>query len=136
MRRIDLGPDTRQIAGSGQPAEQLSQATSWEYLYDVLRPDGGTAVGRSFRAVHHSMVLCGIAVMLADTVAPWRELYGALFGYAFHLVSGFFIAEFLLRLLAAPGAPGSEPRPVGRARLDWSISPEEFSIYSAHCRVC
>ena len=123
MRRIDLGPDTRQIAGSDQPAEQLSQATSWEYLYDVLRPDGGTAVGRSFRAVHHSMVLCGIAVMLADTVAPWRELYGALFGYAFHLVSGFFIAEFLLRLLAAPGAPGSESRPVGRARLDWSISP-------------
>jgi voltage-gated potassium channel len=69
------------------------------------------------------MVVCGIAVMLADTVAPWREVYGELFGYAFHLVSGFFIAEFLLRLLAAPGAPGSELHSAGRARLDWSISP-------------
>jgi len=60
--------------------------------------------------------------MLADTVEPWREAYGELFANAFHLISAFFVAEFLLRLIGAPGARGTEHRPSWRARLDWGVS--------------
>ncbi len=68
------------------------------------------------------MVSAGIAVMLADTVDPWREAYGELFENAFHLISAFFVAEFLLRLMTSPGAPGIEQRPGWRARLAWGLS--------------
>ena len=75
-----------------------------------------------FRGVHHSMVAAGIAVMLADTVEPWREAHGELFECAFHLTSAFFVAEFLWRLIASPGAPGIEQRPGWRARFAWGLS--------------
>jgi hypothetical protein len=47
-----------------------------------------------FRGVHHSMVAAGIAVMLADTVEPWRAAHGQLFEYAFHLISVFLSLSF------------------------------------------
>src|SRR5712691_5397375 len=93
-----------------------------ERLYEILRPDAAGTYARLFRGVHHSMVAAGIAVMLADTVEPWREAYGDLFENAFHLISAFFVAEFLLRLMSAPGAPGAKHRPAWRARLDWAVS--------------
>ncbi len=93
-----------------------------ERLYEILRPDSAETYARIFRGVHHSMVSAGIAVMLADTVEPWREAYGELFENAFHLISAFFLAEFLLRLMTSPGAPGTEQRPGWRARLAWGIS--------------
>jgi voltage-gated potassium channel len=68
------------------------------------------------------MVVAGIAVMLADTVEPWREAYGQGFENAFHLISAFFVAECLLRLMSAPGAPGAGHRAAWRARLDWAVS--------------
>ena len=57
--------------------------------------------------------------MLADTVEPRGEAYGELFENAFHLISAFFVAEFLLRLIASPGSPGNRTTPwlVGTARL-------------------
>ena len=58
-----------------------------ERLYEILRPDAAETYARLFRGVHHSMVAGGIAVMLADTVEPWREAYGDLFENAFHLIS-------------------------------------------------
>jgi voltage-gated potassium channel len=93
-----------------------------ERLYEILRPGAVGTEARIFRAVHHSMVAAGIAVMLADTVEPWREAYGELFENAFHLISAFFAADFLLRLIAAVGAPGAALRPAWRVRLHWAIS--------------
>jgi len=93
-----------------------------ERLYEILRPDAAGTYARLFRGVHHSMVAAGIAVMLADTVEPWREGYGDLFENAFHLISAFFVAEFLLRLMSAPGAPAAQHRAAWRARLDWAVS--------------
>ena len=93
-----------------------------ERLYEILRPDSAGAAARTFRAVHHSMVGAGIAVMLADTVEPWRAAYGGLFENAFHSICAFFVADYLLRLIAAPAAPGAEHRTRWRARLDWSLS--------------
>src|SRR6516162_190970 len=93
-----------------------------ERLYETLRPDSAGAAARTFRAVHHSMVGAGIAVMLADTVEPWRAAYGGLFENAFHSICAFFVADYLLRLIAAPAAPGAEHRTRWRARLDWSLS--------------
>src|SRR5260221_14378384 len=93
-----------------------------ERLYEILRPDSAGMHAKIFRGVHHSMVAAGIAVMLADTVEPWREAYGELFENAFHLISAFFVIEFLSRLMGAPGVPGAEHRPGWRARLNWCIS--------------
>jgi voltage-gated potassium channel len=94
-------------------------------LYEILRPDSAGAYARIFRGVHHSMVAAGIAVMLADTVEPWREAHGEIFENAFHLISAFFVTELLLRLIAGPGpaAPGTEYRRGWRARLAWGVSP-------------
>jgi voltage-gated potassium channel len=93
-----------------------------ESLYEILRPGFEGMRAKTFRVVHHSMVAAGIGVMLADTVEPWRQAYGEAFATAFHLISAFFIAEYLLRLIGAPAAPGAEHRGAWRARLDWALS--------------
>jgi hypothetical protein len=87
-----------------------------------LRPDSAGMHAKIFHGVHHSMVSAGITVMLADTVEPRGEAYGELFENAFHLISAFFVAEFLLRLIASPGSPGIEQRPGWWARLAWGLS--------------
>jgi voltage-gated potassium channel len=93
-------------------------------LYEILRPGSAGTRARIFRAVHHLMVGAGIAAMLADTVEPWRAAYGAVFADIFHLISIFFIAEYLLRLACAREAPGVEHTSAWRARLDWAFSLE------------
>jgi hypothetical protein len=93
-----------------------------ERLYEILRPDSARMHAKIFRGVHHFMVAAGIAVMLADTVEPWREAYGELFENGFHLISAFFVAEFLSRLMGALGTPGTEYRPGWWARLNWCFS--------------
>ena len=45
------------------------------------------------------------------------------FANGFHVICAFFIAEYLLRLIGAPGAPGARHRAPWRARLDWALSP-------------
>ena len=65
-----------------------------ERLYEILRPDSAGMHAKIFRGVHHSMVAAGIAVMLTDTVEPWREAHGQLFEYAFHLISVFLSLSF------------------------------------------
>jgi hypothetical protein len=44
------------------------RGTKDEHLYEILQP--GSVGIRAFRAVHHLMVVAGIAVTLADTVQP------------------------------------------------------------------
>jgi voltage-gated potassium channel len=93
-----------------------------EHLWEILRPDGTGTAARIFRGVHHSLVAAGIGIMLADTVEPWREVYGELLENAFHLICVCFFAELLLRLIAAPGNPAAEHRKAWRARLGWALS--------------
>jgi voltage-gated potassium channel len=93
-----------------------------ERLYEILRADSAGTAAEIFRGLHHSMVTAGIGVMLADTVAPWRDDYGELFAIAFHLIAAFFFTEYLLRLIGAPAAPGAEHRAAWRVRLDWALS--------------
>jgi voltage-gated potassium channel len=94
----------------------------WERLYRLLQPDTAHPVARGFRAVHHAMVAAGIAIMLADTVAPWRQAHFRLLDGGFQFVCGFFFAEYWLRLAAAPGAPGAAHRGRWRPRLAWALS--------------
>lgn len=93
-----------------------------ERLYQILSPGSAGTAARIFHGAHHGMVAGGIAVMLADTVEPWRDAFGELLEYSFHLISAFFVTEYVLRLIAAPGAPGAEHRSPWRARLDWGLS--------------
>ena len=91
-------------------------------LYLLLRPDGADPAARSFRAVHHLMAAAGIAVMLMMTVAPLEAAHPIALADGFYVVAAFFLAEYALRLIAAPEAPGGEHRGDRRARLAWALS--------------
>jgi voltage-gated potassium channel len=91
-------------------------------LYQLVDP-GTRGIGpRVFRGVHHTMVAAGIGIMLADTVAAWRSASADALDGGFQIVCGFFFAEYVLRISAAPGAPGAEHRGRWRARLAWAVS--------------
>jgi voltage-gated potassium channel len=94
---------------------------SWNRLYQILQPEGPGTAARVFRAAHHAMVATGIAVMLADTVVPWRQAHHGILDIGFQVACVFFFAEYVLRLAAAPGAPGA-PRRAWRARFAWALS--------------
>jgi voltage-gated potassium channel len=93
-----------------------------ERLYRVLQAESQDNAARLFRLAHHAMVAAGIGIMLADTVAPWRQAYRVPLDLAFQLVCAFFFAEYVMRLIAAPGAPGAEHRGAWTARLSWAVS--------------
>ena len=94
---------------------------SWKRLYRILQPGTSGSAAQAFRVVHHAMVILGIAIMLADTVASWRQAHDRLLDAGFQLVCAFFIAEYLARLGAAASAPSAHGRG-WRARLGWMIS--------------
>ncbi|HZK89717.1 MAG TPA: cyclic nucleotide-gated ion channel [Stellaceae bacterium] len=91
-------------------------------LYRLLQPGAPDMVAWLWRSLHHAMVAAGIAVMLALTVEDWRAAYGAPLTDVFDVIAGFFVFDYVLRLIAAPGAPGAEHRGVWRARLSWAAS--------------
>ena len=91
-------------------------------LYLLLRPESPDAAARIFRVVHHLMVAAGIAIMLMTTVAPIEAADGAALAMGFYVVAAFFVAEYVLRLIVAPEAPGGEHRGDLRARLAWATS--------------
>jgi voltage-gated potassium channel len=93
-----------------------------ERLYQILHPETRALPARIFRGVHHAMVAAGIGIMLADTVTEWREAYGGALEAGFQIVCAFFFAEYVLRLMAAPGAPGAAHRGKWQSRLAWSTS--------------
>jgi voltage-gated potassium channel len=94
---------------------------NWERLYRNLQPETSGTPARAFRAAHHVMVAAGIAIMLADTVQTWRQAHYQLLDLGFQIACAFFFAEYVLRLAAAPGAPGADRRE-WRARLAWAAS--------------
>lgn len=91
-------------------------------LYAILQPETQDGAARIFRGVHHAMVAIGIGIVFADSVAPWRRTYGPALDAEFRVVAAFFCAEYVLRLVAAGGAPGAEHRGARRARLAWAAS--------------
>jgi voltage-gated potassium channel len=68
------------------------------------------------------MVAAGIFIMLADTVPDWRLAWAGALDVGFQIACAFFFAEYLLRLIAAPGAPGAQHRGPFAARLAWAVS--------------
>ncbi len=94
----------------------------WKQLYRILQPEAAGAAAQAFRIAHHSMVVLGIGIMLADTVATWRQAHYRLLDTGFQVVCAFFIAEYAARLLAAPAAPAALRR-AWQARLRWMASP-------------
>ena len=93
-----------------------------ERLYQILNPETRDSAARIFRSVHHTMVAAGIGIMLADTVTRWHEAYGEALDAGFQIVCAFFFAEYVLRLIAAPGAPGAAHRGRWPSRLAWATS--------------
>jgi len=91
-------------------------------LYLLLNPDSTDQAARLFRLVHHVMVAAGVAIILAMTVQELAELYGGALAGGFYIVGAFFTAEYVLRLIAAPEAPGGEHRGVHNAQLAWAVS--------------
>ena len=93
-----------------------------ERLYQILHTETRDPAARIFRGVHHAMVAAGIGIMLADTVGEWREAYGGALDAGFQIVCAFFFAEYVLRLMAAPGAPGAAHGGKWQSRLAWVTS--------------
>lgn len=93
-----------------------------ERFYQFLQPEASGTAGRVFHVVHHAMVATGIGIMLADTEPAWRSAWAAPLDAAFQIVCAFFFAEYVLRLIAAPGAPGAEHRGEWGSRLAWAVS--------------
>lgn len=91
-------------------------------IFLLLDPENKDRRARSLRLLHHAMVLFGTAVLLADTVPAIRQSYLPLLDAGFFLVAGFFVAEYLLRLILAPEAPGGEHHPAWDMRLRWVVS--------------
>ncbi len=93
-----------------------------ERLYSILHPDTRDPAARVFRGVHHAMVAAGVGIMLADTVVPWRQAYDDVLDAGFQIVCAFFFTEYVLRLWAAPGAPGAAHHGKWWSRLAWARS--------------
>jgi voltage-gated potassium channel len=92
-------------------------------LYRVLDPESHDPAARIFRVVHHALAAFGIAIVLAETMEPVQADYGQELAAGFYIVGGFFIGEYLLRLIAAPAKPGHEHLASWRARALWAVSP-------------
>src|ERR1044071_3900125 len=92
-------------------------------LYRVLDPESHDPAARIFRVVHHALAAFGIAIVLAETMEPVQADYGQELAAGFYIVGGFFIAEYLLRLIAAPATTGPAGLASWRARALWSVSP-------------
>ena len=90
-----------------------------ERLYQLLDP-GASGGAQAFRVVHHAMVATGIGVMIADTEDAFRSDWSGELDIGFWIVCAFFVAEYVLRLAAAPAAPGAELRGEWRSRLAWA----------------
>ncbi|HVH80549.1 MAG TPA: ion transporter [Stellaceae bacterium] len=93
-----------------------------QHLYRLLQPGNSEPRALLWRVVHHSMVAAGIGIMLALTVVEMQSAYGDLLSDTFDVIALFFVLDYLLRLYAAPGAPGGEHRGAWRARLSWATS--------------
>jgi len=91
-------------------------------LYLLLQPENPDTGARIFRVVHHLMVAAGIAIMLTATVTTMEDAHGAFLEIGFYVVATFFLAEYLLRLVAALEAPGGEHRRPLEAQFAWATS--------------
>jgi voltage-gated potassium channel len=91
-------------------------------LYRVLDPESPDQAARLFRITHHALAAAGIATVLADTMVTVQAEYGALLAAGFDIIGAFFVAEYVLRLIAAPAKPGHEHLSPWRARLLWAVS--------------
>ena len=91
-------------------------------LFRVLDPDSPDSAAGIFRVVHHVLAAIGIAIVLAETMPEVRAEYGQALEAGFYVIGAFFVAEYLLRLIAAPAAPGGEHLSPWRARYLWAIS--------------
>jgi len=78
------------------------------------------------------MLAAGVAIMFVDTIPPWRQSGADALDAGFWIVCAFFFAEYVLRLIAAAGAPGAENFDKWRTRLAWAISigalPDLFGV--------
>jgi voltage-gated potassium channel len=91
-------------------------------LYLLLRAESPGAGARIFRVVHHVMAALGITIMMTVTVRPIETAYGAALAIGFYVVAAFFLGEYVLRLIAAPEAPGGEHRGALGAQTHWALS--------------
>jgi voltage-gated potassium channel len=94
-----------------------------EHLYEILRPDSPTTTARLLRGLHHALAAAGLGVVLAGTLDEWREAYAAPLDAALYLISAFFAAEYLARLVATSTDPHVAHRTAPQAMWDFAASP-------------
>jgi len=98
----------------------LSAAEHW--IFENTRPTALTTPARAFRAVHHLLLVLGVAAMVAASDADIAAKHGALLAVVFNLALGFFAVEYVARLYGAAAAPAAEATHPWIARWEWAIS--------------
>ena len=93
-----------------------------ECLSRILDPEATDTGARVFQGAHHVMLALGIGIMFANTEPAWRQGAAAALDIGFQTVCGFFVAEYILRLLAASGAQRAEDSGAWRTQLSWAVS--------------
>lgn len=93
-----------------------------KWLFRLLDPEASGTGARVFRGAHHVMLAAAIAIMFAKTEPDWGQDWAQALDQGFRIVCSFFFLEYVLRLIAAPGAPQAEHSGKWRSRLSWAIS--------------
>jgi voltage-gated potassium channel len=91
-------------------------------FYQILDANERARPARIFRFLHHAMIVAGIAIMMAETVADFQAVYAMPLEIAFRLVCAFFAVEYIFRFWVVAEQPGAEHRGEWRARLAWAWS--------------
>lgn len=89
-------------------------------VYLWLTPETHAWPALVFRVVHHVFAVAGLVALVTDTVGEIHARVGTALDLIFDLTLGFFVAECLVRLWAAPAAPWAHPGHPWRARWQWA----------------
>jgi voltage-gated potassium channel len=91
------------------------------FVYETLDPTLLGTKSRIFRAVHHLLVIAGVLCVVLETVPTIPDAWSGPLLAVFEGALAFFVAEYALRLWAAPEAPWRHVSE-GRFRLHWARS--------------
>jgi voltage-gated potassium channel len=91
-------------------------------VYELMNTERRDAKARTFRFVHHLVVVAGIAAVALDTSPAVHEEHGRALELVFHVAVAFFVVEYALRLYAAPEWPLVQGLSPSGGRLQWALS--------------